>query len=85
VRRLRRIRGRIGGDSCRRDHQPSNLEKMEMKSKDIKVGSIIALNTLPDAVWFDVVKINGFVLTIREHDTNYAEQITDKSLVKQAR
>jgi hypothetical protein len=58
---------------------------MEMKSKDIKVGSIIALNTLPDAVWFDVVKINGFVLTIREHDTNYAEQITDKSLVKQAR
>ncbi|QWY83626.1 hypothetical protein [Rhizobium phage RHph_X2_26] len=55
------------------------------KSAKIEVGSIVAFNTLPDAVWFDVLSIDGFTLTIREHGTNYAKQSMDKSFVKQVR
>lgn len=53
------------------------------KKKEIKVGSQVAFNNLPDAVWFDVLEINGLLLVIREHGTNYATQTMDKSLVVQ--
>jgi len=55
------------------------------KQPNIEVGSIVAFNTLDDAVWFDVLQIDGFTLTIREHGTNYAKQTMDKSCVKQVR
>lgn len=58
---------------------------MTKTKKEIKVGSQVAFNTLPDAVWFDVLEINGFLLVIREHATNYATQTMDKSLVKQVK
>lgn len=48
----------------------------------IKVGDIVAFNKLPDATWFDVIKINGFQMVVREHDTDYATQISDTSLVR---
>ena len=53
--------------------------------KKINVGCQVAFNTLDDAVWFDVIAIDGFVMTIREADTDYAEQRMDMSLVKQIR
>lgn len=49
-----------------------------------KIGDIVAFNTLADAVWFDVLAIDRFVLTIREHNKpNYASQWADRSMVKQ--
>lgn len=54
--------------------------------KKIKVGSKVAFNTLEDAIWFDVLEIHCFWLTVREagHE-NYAKQSMDRSLVKQVR
>lgn len=53
--------------------------------KKIEVGSIVAFNMLPDATWFEVTKIDGFVIMVREEGTDYAEQRSDKSLVKRVR
>lgn len=55
------------------------------KVSEIKVGYQVAFNNLKNAVWFDVMAIDGFHLTIREHGTNFANQFSDKSLVKQIR
>lgn len=54
----------------------------------IKVGSIIAFNKLPDAVWFEVVIIDGFRIIVRQEGLTpagkpWSEQTSDKSLVKQ--
>jgi hypothetical protein len=56
-----------------------------MKGLNPKVGDVVAFNELPDATWFDVLEINGFVMTIREHGTTYVEQRMDKAFVKQIR
>lgn len=50
---------------------------------EAKVGSKVAFNMLPDAVWFDVLEINGVLLTVRESGTDYATQVIDKCAVKQ--
>lgn len=55
------------------------------KKLDIRKGSVVAFNTLEDATWFDVLEVDGFLLTLREHGTDYATQTMDKSLVKQVR
>jgi hypothetical protein len=55
------------------------------KKHEPKVGDVVAFNDLPDAVWFDVLSINGFMMEIREHGTNYAVQHFDKGLVRQIR
>lgn len=51
----------------------------------IKIGSLVAFNNLQDATWFEVIAIEGVILTIREEKTNYAVQYMDRSLVKQVR
>ena len=56
-----------------------------MKKLEAKVGDVVAFNMLPDAAWFDVLEINGFIMTVREHDTDYAVQHIDKGGVKQIR
>jgi len=57
-----------------------------MKKKlEIEVGAQVAFNNLDDAVWFDVLEVNGYVLTIREHGSDYAKQFMDKGLVKQVK
>ncbi len=56
-----------------------------MKNQEATVGDVVAFNTLPDAVWFDVTAVDGFTLVVRQHDTNYHVQFMDKSLVKQIR
>jgi hypothetical protein len=53
--------------------------------KEIKVGSIVAFNKLNDAAWFDVIEMDGDVLVLREHGTNYATQTMYKSLVAQVK
>lgn len=55
------------------------------KMKPVVVGAVVAFNTLPDAAWFDVVAVEGFELTVREHGTQNRTQRIDKSLVKQVR
>jgi hypothetical protein len=55
------------------------------KPQEVSVGSIVAFNTLEDAAWFDVIAIDGQMLTIREHGTDYRPERMDKSLVKQVR
>jgi hypothetical protein len=52
---------------------------------EIKVGSQVAFNKLDDAVWFDVLEIEGMMMTIREHGTDYRKQYMDKSLVVQVK
>lgn len=54
------------------------------KMKEIKVGCWVAFNTLPDAVWFEVVAISGFILGVREAPGHFIQTI-DKSLVQQVR
>jgi hypothetical protein len=49
--------------------------------KNIKVGSVVAFNMLPDATWFDVLERDGFRLVLREHGTDYAKQYVDVSMV----
>jgi hypothetical protein len=51
--------------------------------KALKVGSVVAFNKLPDAVWFDVISIDGFAIIVREHGTSFAHQRSDKSLIAQ--
>lgn len=53
--------------------------------KKIEVGSVVAFNNLNDATWFRVEAINGFMLTVREVDTNYATQQIDRDCVKRVR
>jgi len=48
----------------------------------IHVGDVVAFNKQPDAAWFDVLKIDGFNLLIREHGTDYKPTYMDVSLVK---
>jgi hypothetical protein len=55
------------------------------KTPTITIGSQVAFNRLADAVWFDVIDIKGFNLVLREHGTDYAKQVMDKSLVKQVK
>ena len=56
------------------------------KMAPVVVGSVVAFNMLPDTCWFDVLEINGFIMTIREHGkSNYAEQYMDISFVKQVK
>lgn len=55
------------------------------KKLNIKVGSVVAFNMLEDATWFDVIAIDGFNMTVREHGTDYAPQSSDTSLVKRVR
>jgi len=52
----------------------------------IEVGDIVAFNTLPDAIWFEVLEIDGFNLKIRERARpDYAAKWADTSMVKQVR
>lgn len=53
--------------------------------KKIEVGSVVAFNNLDDATWFKVEAIDGFILTVREVDTDYATQQIDSSVVKRIR
>jgi hypothetical protein len=56
-----------------------------MSDINVDVGDLVAFNMLEDAVWFEVLGIDGFNMTIREHDghgTPYREQVMDISLVK---
>ena len=46
-------------------------------------GDLVAFNRLPDAVWFEVLTIDGYAMTIREAGTDDAAQRSDTSLVKQ--
>lgn len=59
---------------------------MAKKMKSVVVGSVVAFNNLLDTYWFDVLAIDGFNMTIREHGKpNYAEQYMDISFVKQVK
>lgn len=51
----------------------------------IKTGSIVAFSKQPDAVWFDVISIDGFTIMVREHGTSNRVQQSDTSLIKQVR
>lgn len=50
----------------------------------VKVGQWVAFNMLDDAVWFEVEKIDGFNMRVREGE-EYAAQFADTSMVKQVR
>ena len=55
------------------------------KKLKVEVGSIVAFNTLDDAVWFEVLAIDGFRIEVREENTDYKSHFSDTSLVKQVR
>lgn len=50
----------------------------------IEVGSVVAFSEAAQPTWFDVVAIEGFHLTVREHGhPEYKQQSQDVSSVKQ--
>lgn len=50
----------------------------------VTVGSVVAVNNLADAAWFEVVNTDGaFHLIVREAGTNYAEQTIHRSMIAQ--
>ncbi len=56
----------------------------------IVVGDLVALNTLLDAQWFEVLSVSGYFIGIRQPRdpgmiVEYAAQIVDRSLIKQHR
>jgi len=55
------------------------------KTAKVTVGCEVAFNTLDDAVWFEVLAVNGFQIIVREAGTDYAPHYSDVSLVKQVR
>lgn len=48
----------------------------------IEKGDLVAFNTLPDAVWFEVTVIKGHLMTIREAGTDYTKQTMDTPMVR---
>lgn len=56
-----------------------------MPKLNFTVGDEVAFNNLDDATFFEVLAIDGFAMTVREAGTEYAEQRSDVSLVKQVR
>lgn len=57
-----------------------------MPKHEVEVGNLVALNTLPDAVWFEVIRRDGFTLYLVEDGlANAATQYVDVSLVAQVK
>lgn len=56
-----------------------------MALPDVKEGSKVAFSTLPSATWYEVVKRDGFEITVRQEGTNNPVAYSDVSLVKQVR
>jgi len=52
-----------------------------MKIKDIKVGDLIKVSEMPNATIYEVENVEGFILQIKEYNTDYRSQFIDVSLV----
>jgi hypothetical protein len=54
---------------------------------DIKIGSLVAMNALPDTTWFEVKAIDGMVLGVDEWGLGNRQRLQsiDRSMVKQVR
>lgn len=56
----------------------------------LKKGSVVAFSENANPAWFDVLKVDGKELTVRQqgeapHGAEYAEDVTDVSLVRQVK
>lgn len=49
--------------------------------KRIKVGDVVAMNKLPSAARFEVLRVDGFLAEVREAGTDYATQTIDVSMI----
>ena len=55
-----------------------------MSKTKVKVGDIISVTRGEDAVRWDVMsKLSTVLLSVREHGTDYKEQVIDVSMIKQ--
>ena len=55
-----------------------------MSKSKVKVGDIISVTKGEDAVRWDVMsKLQTVLLSVREHGTDYKEQVIDVSMIKQ--
>jgi len=55
-----------------------------MSNSKVKVGDVISVTKGDDAIRWDVMsKISLMLLSVREHGTNYREQVIDVSMIKQ--
>lgn len=62
------------------------MPKIKIDRKQIVPGTQVAFNLLSDAVWFDVIEVNGFRLTLKEAGRpNDREQYMDISVVAQVK
>ena len=52
-----------------------------MRDKQVNVGDIVVLNNLADATPFEVLAVDGFVVTVREAGTEYKPQFIDKEMI----
>lgn len=55
-----------------------------MMDRVVKAGAVVALNMLEDAVWFDVLEVNGHLLTVRQQGSS-VKQTIDVCMVKQVK
>lgn len=61
-----------------------------MTEQKIKKGSVVAFSEDSNPAWFDVLKVDGKAITVRQtgiapHGGEYAEDVTDVSLVRQVK
>lgn len=56
-------------------------ERRVSRLSSIKAGDVITLRSSQDARRWDVLAIDGMVLTISEHGTNYGHQLFPKDCV----
>ena len=55
-----------------------------MSKREVKVGDVVSVTKDNDAVRWDVMsKLSTVLLSVREHGTDYKEQVIDVSMVKQ--
>ena len=55
-----------------------------MSKYEVKVGDVISVTKGEDAVRWDVMsKLSAVLLSVREHGTDYKEQVIDVSMIKQ--
>ena len=54
-----------------------------MATAPIEVKDLVAFNSLDDAVWFEVLDLDGHTMLIREAGTDYRPTWQDTSLIVQ--
>lgn len=61
-----------------------------MTEQKVKKGAVVAFSENSNPAWFDVLKVDGSAITVRQqgeapHGEQYAEDVSDVSLIRQVK